>query len=78
VQHLLAEDEKTPEGSHPPIMKHRRPGPKYPTYGIPTSEWPTVLYRLVEQKEPLRTVAGTYGVSHETIRRIILQVQKQC
>jgi hypothetical protein len=38
VQHLLAENE-TPEGSHPPdVIKHRRPGPKHPTYGIPLSE----------------------------------------
>jgi hypothetical protein len=76
VQCLLAEDE-TPEESHPPVMKHRRPGPKRPTYGIPASEWPTVIRRVVEQKEPLRSVAAAYGVSHETIRRIMLHVQKQ-
>ena len=76
VQRLLVENE-TPEGSHPPIMKHRRPGPKHPTYGIPTSEWPTVVHRVMEQKEPLRTVAAAYGVSHETIRRILLDVQQQ-
>jgi hypothetical protein len=76
VQHLLAEDATT-EGSHPPVMKHRRPGPKHPTYGIPASQWPTVVQRVVEQKEPLRTVAAAYGVSHETIRRIILHIQKQ-
>jgi len=33
------------------------------------------MQRVVEQKEPLRTVA--YGVSHETIRRIVLHVQQQ-
>jgi hypothetical protein len=38
---------------------------------------PTVKQRVVEQKEPLRTVAVAYGVSHETIRRILIQVQKQ-
>ena len=76
VQRLLVENE-TPEGSHPPIMKHRRPVPKHPTYGIPTSEWPTVVHRVMEQKEPLRTVAAAYGVSHETIRRILLDVQQQ-
>ena len=76
VQRLLAEDE-TPEGSHPPVMKHRCPGPKRITYGIPASEWPTVVQRVVEQKEPLRTVADAYGVSHETIRRILIHVQKQ-
>ncbi len=76
VQHLLAEDE-TLEGSQPPVMKHRRPGPKHPTYRIPASEWSVVVQRVVEQKEPLRSGADSYGVSHETIRRIMLHVQKQ-
>ena len=76
LQRLLAEDE-TPEESHPPVMKHRRPGPRRPINGLPASEWPTVVRRVVEQKEPLRTVAAAYGVSHETIRRIIRQVLKQ-
>ncbi len=77
MQRLLAEDEAA-EGSHPPaVIKHRRPGPKHPAYGIPASQWPTVVHRVVEQKEPLRTVAAAYGVSHETIRRIMLHVQKQ-
>jgi hypothetical protein len=76
AQRLLAED-ATPEGSHPPFVKHRRPGPKRRSYSIPASEWPTVVQRVVEQKEPLRTVAAAYGVSHETIRRIVLHVQQQ-
>jgi hypothetical protein len=76
VQRLLAEDE-TPEESHPPVMKHRRTGPKHPTYGIPTSQLPTVVHRMVELKEPFSTVSAAYGVSHETIRRIVLHVQKQ-
>jgi hypothetical protein len=75
VQCLLAEDE-TPEESHPPVMKHRRPGPKRITSGLPASEWPTVVQRVVEQKESLRTVAAAFGVSYETIRRIALHVQK--
>ena len=33
--------------------------------------------KIVEQKELLRSVAAAYGVSHETIRRIMLHVQKQ-
>ena len=77
VQHLLAEDELV-QRSNPPLLKHRRPGPKHPNYGIPAELWPTVVHRVVEQKEPLRTVAAAYGVSHETIRRIMLHVQKQC
>ena len=75
MQHLLAEDELL-QRSTPPLPKYRRPGPKHPNYGIPAELWPTVVYRVVEQKEPLRTVAA-YGVSHETIRRIMLHVQKQ-
>jgi hypothetical protein len=31
----------------------------------------------VEQQESLRTVAAAFGVSHQTIRRIVLHVQKQ-
>jgi hypothetical protein len=76
VQQLLAHDE-THDASPPPVMKHQRPGPKDLSYGIPTSQWPTVVHRVVEQKEPLRTVAAAYGVSHETIRRILLHVQEQ-
>jgi hypothetical protein len=76
VQHLLAEDE-TNEGDHPPVViKHRRPGPNHPAFGIPASEWPIVLHRVLEQKEPLRTVAAAYGVSHETIRRLIRAATK--
>ena len=75
VQRLLAENESTRQ-SHPPFLKHRRPGPKHPNYGIPFDLWPTVIHRVVEQQEPLRTVAAAYGVSHETIRRILLHVQK--
>src|SRR2546429_552350 len=76
VQRLLAVDQTT-EGSHPPVvMKHRRPGPKHPAYGIAASQWPIVMHRVVEQKEPLRTVAAAYGVSHETIRRIMLHVHQ--
>jgi len=71
VQHLLAEDEP------PEVIKHRRPGPKHLSYGIPLSEWPTVVQRMVEQKESLRTVAAAYGVSHETIRRMLLHTHQQ-
>ena len=76
VQHLLAGDELV-QRSNPPFLKHRRPGPKHPNYGIPADLWPTVVQRVVEQKEPLRSVAAAYDVSHETIRRIVLHVQKQ-
>ena len=71
VQHLLAEEERA-EGSPPPaVIKQRRPGPKQPADGLPASHWPIVVHRVVEQKEPLRTVAAAYGVSPETIRRVV-------
>jgi len=76
VQHLLSEEE-TDEGSPPPaVIKQRRPGPKQPADGLPASEWPTVVQRVVEQKEPLRRVAAASGVSHETIRRLLLHARK--
>ncbi len=70
LQYLLAEDEKI-QRSTPPIIQHRRPGPRNPAYGIPASEWPTVLKRVLANKEPLRKVADDYGVSYETIRRVV-------
>ena len=36
-----------------------------------------IMHRVVEDNEPLRQVADEYGVSHETIRRILLHVQNQ-
>ena len=76
MQHLLAED-ATPERSHTLVMEYRRPGSKHLTYRIPTSEWPNVVQLIVEQKESLRTVATAYGVSYETIRRIMFYIQNQ-
>ena len=58
-------------------LSRRRPGLKQPNYGIPADLWPTVVQRVVEQQEPLRSVAAAFGVSHETIRRIMLHVHKQ-
>ncbi len=68
-------EDKLVQRSNPPLLKIRRPGSKLPNYGIPTDLWPIVVHRVVEQKEPLRTVAAAYCVSHETIRRILLHVQ---
>jgi hypothetical protein len=76
VQHLLVEDELL-QRSNPPLLKRRRPGPKHSTNGIPESEWPIIVQRVVEQQASLRTVAAAYRVSHEMIRRIVLHVQKQ-
>ena len=35
-----------------------------------------IIHRVVENNESLRAVAQEYGVSPETIRRLILHVQK--
>ena len=72
MQRLLAEVETTGVRHSPVVIKHRRPGPKHPVYDIPA-----VVQRVVEKKEPLRTVAAVYSVSHEAIHRILLHVQKQ-
>ena len=76
VQDLLAHDETHDVSPSPVVIQHRQPGPKQSADALPTSEWPTVLHRVVEQKESLRTVAATYGVSPETIRRLLLHTQK--
>lgn len=41
-----------------------------PRWKIPPSEWSTVLQR-VEQGEPLRHIARDYGVSYESVRRVL-------
>jgi hypothetical protein len=77
VKHVLAEDE-TSDGSSPPIVsRQRRLGPKTPKYGIPAEHWPIVIHRIVENKESLRKVAEDYGVSHETVRRLVRAGRKQ-
>ena len=76
VQDVLAHDEAH-DVNPPPIVGKRRPGPKHPTYGIPAEHWPLIIHRVVEQKEPLRSIAAAYGVSHETIHRILLHRYQQ-
>jgi len=46
-------------------------------YDVPTEHWPMVIHRVVENDEPLRKVADEYGLSHETIRRLILHAHQQ-
>src|SRR5260370_41844066 len=60
VQDLLAHGE-THDASPPPIVGKRRPGPKHPKYGVPTEHWPMIIHRVVENNEPLRTIAQDYG-----------------
>ena len=52
------------------IETQRRPGPKDIPYGIPEDQWQTVLKR-VENHESYRKIAADYGVSRETIRRLV-------
>jgi hypothetical protein len=59
------------------MVGKRRPGPKHPNYGIPAEHWPMVIHRVVENNEPIRRVAQEYGVSHETIRRLLLHTHQQ-
>ena len=59
-------------GSIPPLLTSQQyAGPREPHYGIPLEEWPNVVRRVMENHESLRQVAAEYGVSHETIRRIL-------
>ena len=76
VQKQLAENKLNGVNSSPTVIKHCRSRTKHSTYSIPTSEWSVVVQRIIELKESLRTVAAAYDVSHETIRRIMLHVQK--
>ena len=57
-------------------LPQRRPGPDDPHWKIPATEWPIVLHRI-DQGEPLRKVASDYGVSYETVRRVIQAVQAE-
>ena len=59
-------------GSLPPLLpSHQYAGPREPNSGIPPEEWPNVVRRVSEKHDSLRQVAVEYGVSHETIRRIL-------
>jgi hypothetical protein len=70
LQRLLALEQLL--GSLPSLVTSpQHAGPREPHYGIPLEEWPNVVRRVVEHHEPLRQVAADYGVSHETIRRIL-------
>ncbi len=59
----------TPELDDPLPHVQRRPGSE-PHWKIPVAQWSTVLHRI-DQGEPLRKVASDYGVSYETVRRVI-------
>ena len=60
-----------------PLATPRHPGPKKLRQSIPPTEWPNILRSVFENQEPLRKVADDYGVSYETIRRIVIAARKQ-
>jgi hypothetical protein len=60
----------------PPIVEaQRRPGPRDIPYGIPDTQWHVVLARVANH-EPYRKIAKDYGVSRETIRRLVQASKK--
>ena len=54
----------------------RRPGPSIPQWKIPQLEWPDVLQR-VKRGETLRQLASYYGVSYETVRRVVIAARQK-
>ena len=63
---------KYPTIDQPDISSHlqHQPSPDDLHWKIPVTERATVPHRI-DQGEPLRNVASDYGVSYETVRRII-------
>ena len=69
-QRLLALEQLL--GGLPPLLTSQQySGTHEPHYGIPPEEWPNVVRRVIENHESLRQVAAEYGVSHETVRRLL-------
>lgn len=50
--------------------------PKHRREKVPTSEWPTILQRH-EDGETLRAIADTYGITYETLRRIVRKARQE-
>ena len=69
-QRLLALEQLL--GSLPPLLtSQQHAGPREPHHSVPPEEWPNVVRRVIENHESLRRVAAGYGVSHETVKRIL-------
>jgi hypothetical protein len=65
-------------GSIPPLLTPQQyAGPREPQYSISSEEWPNVVRRVIENHEALRHVAADYGVSHETVRRVLRSCGKE-
>ena len=70
VQHLQAEDETHDDTPHP-IVGKLRPRSNTPNSRIPASEWPTIVKRVVEQKnrsapKQLHMVSHWQSIAGET------------
>jgi hypothetical protein len=75
-QRLLALEQML--GSIPPIVSaEQHPGPRESHHGIPAEEWPNVVCHVRETHESLRQVAAEYGVSHETVGRLLRTSDKE-
>ena len=61
----------------PPVTSHQYAGPREPNSGIPPEAWPNVVRRVIEHHQSLRQVAAEYGVSYETVRRILRASRNQ-
>ena len=57
-------------------QSQRRPGPANPQWKIPRSEWLVVLH-CVDQGETYRQIASRYGVSYETVRRVVRAARRK-
>jgi hypothetical protein len=58
------------------ILPQCSSGPGNPQWKIAPSEWPAVL-RRVGQGETLRMIANDYGVSYESVRRVVRAARVQ-
>ena len=56
---------------HPLLTSQQYSGPREAQHSISSEEWPNVVRRVIENHESLRQVAADYGVSYETVRRIL-------
>ncbi len=74
---MVLAHEQTLDSIPEDTITKRHPEPLAPRHALAPEEWPNVLRRVLEDREPLRQIADEYGVSHETIRRVILASRKK-
>ena len=70
LEHLL--------GSIPPLLpSQQHAGPRESHHNIPPEAWPNVVRRVIENHESWHQVAAEYGVSYETVRRLLRASRNQ-